>query len=361
MSSPPRQTRSSRPEDTILADDAVMSSSSCLLPPRSPVSSRKLIDNSNRIAPSSPTALFDFKAINSHDLLEMAACPCCRQTIDDNRPQTLNGRPRIMVEPYHASGGIEKSSSLDSDDEEMLPKGVAEGLNYHPRKIIVEGWLHKKGTGRDWLGSKSWKPRWARLVMATLEGFEVDVPLLMIYWYEGTSSPSNVIILDSTVAFPIDIDDKLRWDSFRFDIRNARSVASNTTMNRTFCAPKKARDAWIYAISQALLMYEKANDKARKASARANGARQVSPQPPMYCRQMTPPYEEVWSGDRFVSPEKGATIKGSIGLSRSPPRMPSTCPPTSPKSRNTRIRTTAKRSVPRPDPSQLQKTTVQNC
>lgn len=56
---------------------------------------------------------------------------------------------------------------LESDDEEKLPKGVAEGLSYNPRRILVEGWLHKKGTGKDWLGSRSWKPRWARLVVST--------------------------------------------------------------------------------------------------------------------------------------------------------------------------------------------------
>ena len=176
------------------------------------------------------------------------------------------------------------------------------------------------------------------------------MPLLMIYWYQGTSSPSNVIILDSTVAFPIDMEDKLRWDAFRFDIRNARSVATNTTISRTFCAPKKARDAWIYAISQALLMYEKANDKARKAAQQASDARRVSPQP-MLCRPMSPPFEEVWSGDRFVSSSNPPKKRLS-----SPPRMPS--PPTSPKSRTTRRPATAaaaKKTVPRPGSPQLPK------
>ena len=176
--------------------------------------------------------------------------------------------------------------------------------------------------------------------MAKLEGFEVDVPLLMIYWNAGTSAPSNVIILDSTVAFPIDLDDKERWDAFRFDVRNARSVATNKTVNRTFCAPKKARDAWIYAISQALLIYEKENDKARKAAAvQANEARRLAPQP-MVCRPMNPPIDEIWSGDRFVTPVKGSLPRK--GLS-SPPRVPS--PPGSPRSRNS---WSTKRSIPRP-------------
>lgn len=177
--------------------------------------------------------------------------------------------------------------------------------------------------------------------MARLEGYEVDVPLLMIYWYAGTSTPSNVIILDSTVAFPIDIEDKDRWDAFRFDIRNAKTVATNTSVSRTFCAPKKARDAWIYAISQALLIYEKENDKARKAAILET--RRVSPLPQMSHRPKSPPYEEVWSADRFASPGNNSPIKKGPP---SPPRMAS--PPTSPTSRNHKSRTTpAQRAVPR--------------
>lgn len=168
---------------------------------------------------------------------------------------------------------------------------------------------------------------------------------MMIYWYSGTSTPSNVIILDSTVAFPIDLDDKERWDAFRFDVRNARTVTTNSTVNRTFCAPKKARDTWIYAISQALLIYEKANDKARKAAIKVSEARRVTPQP-MLCRPMSPPFEEVWSGDRFVSPGKGSPPR------KSPPRAPS--PPSSPRSRNAKSRS-IKRSIPRPASPQLPK------
>jgi len=164
--------------------------------------------------------------------------------------------------------------------------------------------------------------------MAKLEGFDVDVPLLMIYWFSGSSDPSNVIILDSTVAFPVDLEDKEQWDAYRFDIRNARTVATNTEVNRTFCAPKKARDAWIYAISQALLVYEKANDKARKAALFASSeARRVSPQQPMQYRPKSPSFaDEAWSGERFVSPSRASPTKKrtcSPPKKESPPRSPS--------------------------------------
>ena len=168
------------------------------------------------------------------------------------------------------------------------------------------------------------------------------MPLLMVYWNSGTSAPSNVIILDSTVAFPIDLDDKEQWDAYRFDVRNARSVATNATVNRTFCAPKKARDAWIYAISQALLIYEKENDKARKAAVQANEARRVTPHQSMGFLPTNPPFEDVWSRDRLGSSGKGCPPQRRLS---SPPRMPS--PPISPKKR---ISTSwpSKRNIPKP-------------
>lgn len=159
--------------------------------------------------------------------------------------------------------------------------------------------------------------------MARVDGYEVDVPLLMIYWYSATPTPSNVIVLDSTVVFPIDLEDKTSWDAYRFDIRNARTVTTNSTVNRTFTAPKKARDVWIYAISQALLMYEKANDKARKAA--ANQTRTMSPVPSLG-QQKSSPYE-VWSRDGFVSPPK----KDPCPRTASPPKNPA---PWNPKTRS---------------------------
>jgi hypothetical protein len=196
--------------------------------------------------------------------------------------------------------------------------------------------------------------------MATLEGFEVDVPLLMIYWYPGTANPSNVIILDATVAVPIDMDDKEKWDAYRFEIRNAKTVSTNTAVNRTFCTTKKARDAWIYAISQALLVYEKANDKARKAAIQASKeARRVS-QLPMSCCPKSLPFDDVWSGERFISTNQNSSpIKKGMST---PSRMGS--PPTSPTSHNARNRTTASKHavVPRHNSSpQLPRPPIDKC
>ena len=180
--------------------------------------------------------------------------------------------------------------------------------------------------------------------MARVDGYTVDVPLLMVYWYATSPTPSTVIVLDSTVVFPVDMEDKLRWDAFRFDIRNAKTVTTNTTIDRVFTAPKKARDSWMYVISQALLMYEKASAKARKESIIANEARRCSP----------PHHEEFWAGESFVT--------AANPLHQSPPRRrPIASPPTSPASRNSRLspkpKQIPKRPIPRPRSTSLGETT----
>ena len=135
-------------------------------PPKIPRSPTTQPRSSYCQTPSSPLN-FDFcGAIQPQDLLELSACPCCKQCIDE-RQLTLSSNTKgglTRIEPYSKSA-FDSESMDSSDDEEMLPKGVAEGLHYHPKRILVEGWVHKKGTGQDWLGSTSWKPRWARLVV----------------------------------------------------------------------------------------------------------------------------------------------------------------------------------------------------
>jgi hypothetical protein len=75
------------------------------------------------------------------------------------------------------------SDSVDSEDEETdgLPDGQAGGLNYHPKRILVEGHLHKLGTGKDWIGSRSWKPRWARLVVSKTIGNWHSLALFIVF------------------------------------------------------------------------------------------------------------------------------------------------------------------------------------
>ena len=52
----------------------------------------------------------------------------------------------------------------DMDEEGSIMFGVLSGgTQYSVTKNLVQGWVHKKGTGQDWIGSRAWKPRWAVL------------------------------------------------------------------------------------------------------------------------------------------------------------------------------------------------------
>lgn len=160
------------------------------------------------------------------------------------------------------SGTMEEDG--DDVDDFLLPGGLAAGVQYTPKRILAEGWLHKKGTGKDYLRSRGWKTRWTRLVLATLDGEDIDVPLLLVYWYHASESPSTVIALDSTVILSLDLEGKDQWSTHRFEIRHATSKENNTLpVTRVFAASKKCRDAWVYVISQALLEYEKQKAKHR--------------------------------------------------------------------------------------------------
>ena len=90
------------------------------------------------------------------------------------------------------------------------------------------------------------------------------VPMLLLYWFPSSQKVSTAIVLESTVVMNIDLDDKSKWNPYRFEVRHTGAMQENGSMDRFFAAPPEARDAWVYAISQALLEYAKAKDKARK-------------------------------------------------------------------------------------------------
>ena len=64
--------------------------------------------------------------------------------------------------------------SDDSDDSEfedldevdrMLPGLLERGIAYTIKETIFHGYIDKKGSGFDWIGSRAWKTRWAVLVV----------------------------------------------------------------------------------------------------------------------------------------------------------------------------------------------------
>lgn len=93
----------------------------------------------------------------------------------------------------------------------------------------------------------------------------------------------------------IDGSDGSAWDAHCFEIIHAKGDSKEIT--RTFTLPRKGRDAWVYAINQALYNYEKEKSRfesSTKCIAGSTKRYRTSP--------MTP---EIWSGDKFmVSPGK---------------------------------------------------------
>lgn len=61
----------------------------------------------------------------------------------------------------------EDAADDDSDfDNDLLPGTLVNGREYEPISVLAEGWVHIKGTGKDWFGSRSWKARYAKLVVS---------------------------------------------------------------------------------------------------------------------------------------------------------------------------------------------------
>lgn len=156
-------------------DDAIVDrTGTSPAPPKIPKSPTQIRAPQGRTSPN-----LDFRGtIQPKDLLELGGCPCCKQCIDE-RQLTLPGNKGGMDEVAQYRQSAFDSESLDSDDEDMLPSGETEGLHYYPREILIEGWVHKKGTGQDWLGNTSWKPRWARLVVRLFSCFAFFLVLSM--------------------------------------------------------------------------------------------------------------------------------------------------------------------------------------
>jgi hypothetical protein len=109
--------------------------------------------------------------------------------------------------------------------------------------------------------------------LAKVEGFAVDVPLLIIYWYPS-STPSTVIILDSTVVVPVNkkTNGESECNPYQFDVIHAKDGESSSEgVKRTFSVPHRGRDEWVYAINSALLKYEKDKAQARREAAALAG------------------------------------------------------------------------------------------
>lgn len=106
-----------------------------------------------------------------------APCPCCNRPLGSfderltlNEPQKLDNRLKLpgRTLPSLLSSGDDAGDNYDDGefDNDLLPGTLSCGVEYKPTAILAEGWLHKKGTGKDWLGSRSWKARYVKLVVS---------------------------------------------------------------------------------------------------------------------------------------------------------------------------------------------------
>lgn len=181
------------------------------------------------------------------------ACPCCNRYIPDDRNNAIYHDYRCEL----AHHGQERKEELLSKRESLDTDSI-----HCIKKILKSGWIHKKGTGNDWIGSRSWKSRWACLVLASVEGFETEIPLLQIYWHQSSTFPSSNILLDSCVVVPMnrldEDENNMTVNKFCFDIvKNIYDVSSEKVFRSFAVDDEKERNVWSSTLVEEITKYEK--------------------------------------------------------------------------------------------------------
>jgi hypothetical protein len=157
--------------------------------PSSSVSGKKadekapLPENFPHFRPKSPSEdVVVCGVIGPTNINDMPACPCCnrrvsnaegRQTLDEpasSRYVTRRTSLRDIPCAFNFDEDHEEDNDTDDEDEDndYLPGTLDSGVEYKFKRVLAEGWVHKKGTGNDWLRSRGWKTRWAQLVVRTV-------------------------------------------------------------------------------------------------------------------------------------------------------------------------------------------------
>jgi hypothetical protein len=57
-------------------------------------------------------------------------------------------------------------------------------------RVLVEGWMEKKGADNGWFGSTTWKQWWVQLALTSIHGYNLDVRVLHVYWHDSLPVPS---------------------------------------------------------------------------------------------------------------------------------------------------------------------------
>uniref|UniRef100_A0A7S4JDK0 PH domain-containing protein n=1 Tax=Odontella aurita TaxID=265563 RepID=A0A7S4JDK0_9STRA len=354
------------------------------------------IRGSDRVKPSGSTRNI-LKSIQNIGPLEQHAatvsgthaCPCCRRYVltasplsvaqqqfpDDSSDEGAGKASRASPDSVASQDRERESESGSKSGSPLRLVGALSGtfrlsgsfdsadkLSYDISEIIARGWVHKKGTGKDWLGSRSWKPRWAVLATASVPGYDVDVPLLLVYWYSSSESPSNVIVLDETVVMPVDrykSEKKVvEWNTYSFEVApvskksgggggqspggssNEKDDQENRR-TRTFSVPEKERNEWVFNINKTMMEYEKRLTKFRndRAAKEAIQQQQLRRSPSSATNSRAAGDGEVHPYDEQRAPGPASPGRTSRGRPMSPPLSPragfgpgSLKPPMSPRS-----------------------------
>ena len=167
---------------------------------------------------------------------------------------------------------IDKSETMASTDTQASNvEGNRSPLNHYNsakrtfcevfemNTIIKQGWLQKKGSGKDWMLNRNWKPRFASLQLTKLPNDPIPVPILHLYWHETLSTyPSTTIRLES-VKIVKGMKRSDEQNSYIFDVVQAGSneLRSDTSNDdRSFAAPLKECNEWIRVLNAAVQQYQ---------------------------------------------------------------------------------------------------------
>jgi len=152
------------------------------------------------------------------------------------------------------------SATINSEDgERAVSVGWLGGGEARIKSVLMEGWINKKATGEGFFGRRNWASRWAKLVIGvppTEEGGVapaggIEVPMLLMYWYEYSPSPSSFIVLDQSIVVPVErpqmrVDGAEEENKHCFDI--VHLPAKRVT--RSFSSINVAsRDEWVKKIN----------------------------------------------------------------------------------------------------------------
>ena len=107
-------------------------------------------------------------------------CSCCNQVHRQDHRQVVGDVCSYVTTTSSPSDRM-MTSLMDTDDEEdhrdenfqhfdddvMMPGLLSQGVPYTVRRTLAQGWVSKKGSGKDWMKSRGWKARWAVLVVSS--------------------------------------------------------------------------------------------------------------------------------------------------------------------------------------------------